>query len=407
MNTLDWAENGRLITGSHAPILFAHVWNPDTGERLAVRRGKTLFVATSNESRYVVTKTWNTRGVQVWDLETLQTIHEFSDYPNGFHAAAFSPDDRMLVAAVGPNYELIAWETSNWRKTGEFIGHNWLATDLSFTPDGKRLASAGPDNQCLVWDVATQQQVARFERVTTAFSPDGSTLAVGGSPVFNLSTSSGKGSSVRFYHAPTPKEVEEQRARRARESSVTGDPRQHEVYPTNTGAIKEWLVLAPVPWAPTKDYAYVKELIPGEGRLKPRANETVSIGGTDLAWQPVTLKDDHRLTYDDLSANLYQSRIGIYAVSYLESETDLDGLSMWAEINDHARIFLNGEVVTDHDMWTRSEEIRVEGVALKAGKNTIVFKLINLSGSWSLSLRFTDADGAPIPGLRATLYPGE
>ena len=48
----------------------------------------------------------------------------------------------------------------------------------------------------------------------------------------------------------------------------------------------------------------------------------------------------------------------------------------------------------------------VRGVTLNAGLNTVVFKVVNDTTEWQGSVRFTDARGQPVRGIRATLDPG-
>jgi hypothetical protein len=37
----------------------------------------------------------------------------------------------------------------------------------------------------------------------------------------------------------------------------------------------------------------------------------------------------------------------------------------------------------------------------------VVFKVVNETGDWLGSIRFTDRDGKPVPGIRVTLDPGD
>jgi hypothetical protein len=43
---------------------------------------------------------------------------------------------------------------------------------------------------------------------------------------------------------------------------------------------------------------------------------------------------------------------------------------------------------------------------LKAGVNVLVFKVVNETVNWQGSVRFTDAAGQPVKGIRVTFTPG-
>jgi len=64
-------------------------------------------------------------------------------------------------------------------------GYNLAAGQVSFSPDGKRLAVANTDGTPAVWDLATQTKVLtltdyQLTANAIAYSPDGALLATGG-----------------------------------------------------------------------------------------------------------------------------------------------------------------------------------------------------------------------------------
>jgi eukaryotic-like serine/threonine-protein kinase len=115
-------------------------------------------------------------------------------------ALAVSPDGELLAAAGDAEEDedepiIQLFRPLIDRKAGQLRGHTGLAVyDLSFAPDGKRLASAGRDGTIRVWDVAALQERAVFRpekepRPTeaavrpirgVAFGPDGLSLVSGG-----------------------------------------------------------------------------------------------------------------------------------------------------------------------------------------------------------------------------------
>ena len=89
------------------------------------------------------------------------------------------------------------WDVATAKAGAKLTGHTDWVLALAFSPDGKSLASGGYDGTAKIWDVATGKKLldvpARAAAMpnqpppeantvmSLAFSPDGKTLAVGGS----------------------------------------------------------------------------------------------------------------------------------------------------------------------------------------------------------------------------------
>jgi hypothetical protein len=96
-----------------------------------------------------------------------------------------------------------------------------------------------------------------------------------------------------------------------------------------------------------------------------------------------------------------------YAVCYLESETGQEGLRLRVGSDDEAKVYLNGQEKyrCPHARRLIAGQDLVEDLALKAGLNVLVFKVVNEDLHWAGSIRLTDREGNPVKGLKVALKP--
>ncbi|MGC5012430.1 protein kinase domain-containing protein [Streptosporangium sp. DT93] len=110
------------------------------------------------------------------------------------NTVTFSPDGRTLASGGGDG-AVILWDTATRRPVGApLTGHTRAVQSVAFSPDGKTLAAGGSngegtdsgDHTVVMWDTATRQPLG--DRLTghtgwirsVAFSPDGRILATAG-----------------------------------------------------------------------------------------------------------------------------------------------------------------------------------------------------------------------------------
>ena len=209
------AGSTAAVGGRHGlPGGIVSVWDTDSG-KLIHQSGRLSTAASSvnwsNDGKRLVAGTSGAGGelqeageVWVWDAETLKQLHHFSvkpatNYGEWASAAdvAISPDGKRVAVPVtagsrgAPAGILIeetraavrVWELETGKVTDVVKGIETAIQRVAFSPDGKRLATAGSDKAVRVWDMETGKELAalptdnRVEAI--AFSPDGKSLAAG------------------------------------------------------------------------------------------------------------------------------------------------------------------------------------------------------------------------------------
>ncbi len=128
------------------------------------------------------------------------TAHE-----GGAYCVTYSPDGRTLASA-GKDAVIRFWDARTLHPRGELHSGQGEVNEVAFTPDGKSLASAGDDRTVWLWDLPTARQRAilrpkgcRDELSTLAISPDGKVLAAGGKDggIWSWDLASGKLQAAR------------------------------------------------------------------------------------------------------------------------------------------------------------------------------------------------------------------
>ncbi len=124
----------------------------------------------------------------------------------------------------------------------------------------------------------------------------------------------------------------------------------------------------------------------------------------ELAWGLVQ-QSDHTLDFGKLVGAAEHA--AVYAVCYLSAPSVRSDLRILVGSDDQAKICLNGKQIYRQTAAREGvpDQDTVSGVTLEAGTNLLVFKVLNVTGPWGGSVRFTDSVGAPISDLSAHSSP--
>ncbi|MFZ5909645.1 MAG: AAA family ATPase [Chloroflexota bacterium] len=129
--------------------------------------------------------------VKLWDASSGKLVRSFLGADEFGSSVAFSPDGNTLAAAFIT--QVILWDSTSGEKIAAFsgqsvgttIGYNLGVGQMSFSPDGKYLATANMDGAPTIWDLNTHSKVTSLVAEmlppkAIAYSPDGKSLATGG-----------------------------------------------------------------------------------------------------------------------------------------------------------------------------------------------------------------------------------
>jgi hypothetical protein len=176
--------------------------------------------------------------------------------------------------------------------------------------------------------------------------------------------------------------------------------------PDAEGYIRHWVMLAPVTLrdGETCAEALLKDQIPNEAALRPKAGDKVKVGGKELIWQNITASTNY-FDFNEVLKSINDHVAG-YMVTYIECEKEMPDVVVAVASNDQGRIYFNG---VDIYAFTEARPLMLDAdkgrVTLKKGVNVMVFKVTNEQNAWQGAMRFLDKAGAPVKGLKIKLSP--
>ena len=176
--------------------------------------------------------------------------------------------------------------------------------------------------------------------------------------------------------------------------------------PDADGYIRDWIMLAPIalPEGETCAEALLREQIPNESALRPRAGDKIKVSGKELTWRNVTASTNY-FDYNETLKSINDHVAG-YIVTYIECESETPDVILAVASNDQGRIYFNG---VDIYAFTEARPLMLDAdkgkVTLKKGVNVMLFKITNEQNSWQGAMRLMDKSGAPLQNVRIKLSP--
>ncbi|MGK7872457.1 MAG: hypothetical protein AB4426_03850 [Xenococcaceae cyanobacterium] len=186
VNSVSFSPNGEIIASASTDDTIK-LWNGNGGTLITTLQGHKDVVNQVNfhpiSQRKMLASASNDHTVRLWHLENLPQVFKLPDQVYGYNVS-LSPDGKTLAATSRFTDELILvdWQASKLIDlSGDLSEYKGKVNGISFSPDGKMIASASDDGTVKLWN-RDGQLLRTLEEHTDRvnnirFSPDGKMIA--------------------------------------------------------------------------------------------------------------------------------------------------------------------------------------------------------------------------------------
>lgn len=158
VTALSFAANGRVLAGWESNARRINVWDAQAGDRIGSWDvpGQRILdfslpLALSPDGKRLATGgSFRPESLKVWNTTTGNLFWEVGQPANAACAVSFSPNGRVL-ATGGEGGEVQLWEVCTGQERLRLHGHRSKVCALAFSRDGDRVASGSTDGTALVW----------------------------------------------------------------------------------------------------------------------------------------------------------------------------------------------------------------------------------------------------------------
>ena len=199
VHALAFSPTAKTLAAGHGDYTLCF-WNVDTGRQLrelpgigtqrytALHDGGIQSLIFTQDGRRLISAQDN--WIVLLDAQSGEEVRPFEGHSGGVRRIFFDPDGRRLIATdYDPRNRPVEWDTVAGKVLRQIGGKYVFAYLAAFSPDRKIVAATGPNSELLLYETATGKQIRTVlltKNPTSSapsafvFSPDGKHLAVAG-----------------------------------------------------------------------------------------------------------------------------------------------------------------------------------------------------------------------------------
>jgi WD40 repeat protein len=165
--TGSWSEKDQPVTASLMQWKVVINGTPPTVslepiKSVAAHTATSDNLALTNDGKWVVTPSVD-RYLRVWNAKNLDLLRTIS-IGEGVHRIHAMKGDAPLILLGGLDGGVSVWDVANGEVVARYAGHKTHVFDVTATPDGRLVISAGEDDRFLFWPGPLQKPGPDLER---------------------------------------------------------------------------------------------------------------------------------------------------------------------------------------------------------------------------------------------------
>ncbi|RLT20861.1 MAG: hypothetical protein DWI28_00430 [Planctomycetota bacterium] len=166
ITNITFSTDGKKIASSCRFDSGIKIWDAETGKELQTLKGDTGYVSivcfSPDGKKIASARDSNSDlSIKIWDAETGKELQTLTGHTEEINSVSFSPDGKRLLSYSGKSYSidknkdanhLKMWDLNTGKElVGLFNKQKGFVTAATFSPDGKKIVSAGKDKEITIW----------------------------------------------------------------------------------------------------------------------------------------------------------------------------------------------------------------------------------------------------------------